>query len=136
MQTESELIRELAHNRRWRIERPSVHESWGRYLRVILDPFPEVIRVVYVEIRSSGRHPEPPVHLMLLVIRDFLPVFRIRELELYLRRLFETDEFRLRFCLIRENSIALNHPEIRRLDQKGMVLFEKRVWEPTTKRSA
>jgi len=98
-----ELIGKNPQDGRRSIFRAEAHPNWKSVLRVILEKFPEVTGVSFARIKPGAleRNSFSPFYLMAFYLDEYAPAFRLRELEITLMRLFQSEVAPIRFAAAR-----------------------------------
>ncbi|MCE9597106.1 MAG: hypothetical protein K8S54_03985 [Spirochaetia bacterium] len=112
--------------------RADPHPSWKRVLGILMEKYPEVTSVSYARVKPGAleRNAFPAFYLMVFFLDEYAPIFRLRELELSLMRLFRGDDVPVRFTATRESSpesavLYPFTPLLVRVKQRGSILYKR-----------
>ncbi|MBL8018996.1 MAG: hypothetical protein JNM27_04985 [Leptospirales bacterium] len=117
---------------RRQVFRADPHPTWKRVLNILMEKFPEVQSVSYARVKPGAleRNAFATFYLMVFFLDEYAPVFRLRELELSLMRLFRGDAAPVRFAATRETApesavLYPFTPLLDRVKQKGSILYKR-----------
>lgn len=104
--------------------------KWKRILTAVLDRFPEVESCVLARIKPGPleRDAFAGFHLFAVSVDEFVPVSRMRELELILTRLFQADGQTIRFAAARggeRDALFPQTPLFKQARARGTLLYRR-----------
>lgn len=112
--------------------RADPHPTWKQVLAILMDKFPEVMSVSYARVKPGAleRNAFSGFYLMVFFLDEYAPLFRLRELELSLMRLFRGDLAPVRFVATRESApesavLYPYTPLLERVKQRGSILYKR-----------